>query len=72
MLLVLLGRWLAGAQPRRLGLGDDAASERDTPPTQEQTAKMRALIEEMHAEFGYFYSKRADMKLTPQLTSGCG
>ncbi|HVR40051.1 MAG TPA: phosphoglucomutase/phosphomannomutase family protein, partial [Thermoanaerobaculia bacterium] len=25
------------------------------------------LIDEMHEEFGYFYSKRADLKLTPQL-----
>jgi phosphoglucomutase len=29
--------------------------------------KLNQLIEEMYAEFGYFYSKRADMKLTPQL-----
>src|SRR5215212_8202496 len=25
------------------------------------------LVDEMHKEFGYYYSKRADMKLTPQL-----
>ena len=29
--------------------------------------KIGQLIEEMHAEFGYFYSKRVDLKLTPQL-----
>jgi phosphoglucomutase len=29
--------------------------------------KLNQLIEEMYEEFGYFYSKRADMKLTPQL-----
>jgi phosphoglucomutase len=29
--------------------------------------KISQLIEEMHAEFGYFYSKRVDLKLTPQL-----
>lgn len=28
---------------------------------------LTTLIEEMHAEFGAFYSKRADLKLTPQL-----
>jgi phosphoglucomutase len=29
--------------------------------------KLNELIEEMYAEFGYFYSKRADMKLTQQI-----
>ena len=29
--------------------------------------KLNQLIEEMYKEFGYFYSKRIDMKLTPQL-----
>jgi len=29
--------------------------------------KLPQLIEEMYGEFGYFYSKRIDMKLTPQL-----
>ncbi|HYI11784.1 MAG TPA: phosphoglucomutase/phosphomannomutase family protein [Thermoanaerobaculia bacterium] len=29
--------------------------------------KIGQLIEEMHEEFGYFYSKRVDLKLTPQL-----
>ena len=29
--------------------------------------KLNQLIEEMYAEFGYFYSKRIDLKLTPQL-----
>jgi phosphoglucomutase len=29
--------------------------------------KLNALIEEMYKEFGFFYSKRADMKLTPAL-----
>ena len=29
--------------------------------------KLNQLIDEMYAEFGYFYSKRSDMKLTPQL-----
>jgi phosphoglucomutase len=29
--------------------------------------KLNQLIEEMYQEFGYFYSKRIDMKLTPQL-----
>ena len=29
--------------------------------------KIGQLIEEMHAEFGHFYSKRVDLKLTPQL-----
>src|SRR5215212_2241393 len=29
--------------------------------------KLNQLIEEMYEEFGYFYSKRIDMKLTPQL-----
>jgi alpha-D-glucose phosphate-specific phosphoglucomutase len=29
--------------------------------------KLNQLVEEMYAEFGYFYSKRIDMKLTPQL-----
>ena len=29
--------------------------------------KLRELIEEMHAEFGNFYSKRLDLKLTNQL-----
>jgi phosphoglucomutase len=29
--------------------------------------KLNQLVEEMYAEFGYFYSKRLDMKLTPQL-----
>ena len=29
--------------------------------------KLNQLIEEMYEEFGYFYSKRTDMKLTPQL-----
>ena len=29
--------------------------------------KISAMIEEMHAEFGHFYSKRVDLKLTPQL-----
>ena len=28
---------------------------------------LTTLIEEMHAEFGYFYTKRVDLKLTPQL-----
>lgn len=29
--------------------------------------KLNQLIEEMYEEFGYFYSKRSDMKLTPAL-----
>jgi len=29
--------------------------------------KLNQLVEEMYEEFGYFYSKRIDMKLTPQL-----
>jgi phosphoglucomutase len=29
--------------------------------------KLGQLVEETYAEFGYFYSKRLDMKLTPQL-----
>ncbi len=29
--------------------------------------KIGELIEEMHEEFGHFYSKRVDLKLTPQL-----
>ena len=29
--------------------------------------KIAQLTEEMHAEFGHFYSKRVDLKLTPQL-----
>ena len=29
--------------------------------------KIGQLIEETHAEFGHFYSKRVDLKLTPQL-----
>ena len=29
--------------------------------------KISALIEEMHTEFGFFYSKRVDLKLTEQL-----
>lgn len=29
--------------------------------------KLNQLIEETYAEFGYFYSKRIDLKLTPQL-----
>ena len=29
--------------------------------------KIPQLVEEMHAEFGYFFSKRVDLKLTPQL-----
>src|SRR5437763_1340689 len=29
--------------------------------------KLNQLIDEMYQEFGYFYSKRIDMKLTPQL-----
>jgi len=29
--------------------------------------KLHQLVEEMYTEFGYFYSKRSDMKLTPQL-----
>lgn len=29
--------------------------------------KIGELVDEMHTEFGYFYSKRLDMKLTPQL-----
>src|SRR5213076_235345 len=29
--------------------------------------KLNQLVDEMYAEFGYFYSKRIDMKLTPQL-----
>src|SRR5918912_125555 len=29
--------------------------------------KLNQLIEELYKEFGFFYSKRADMKLTPQL-----
>jgi phosphoglucomutase len=29
--------------------------------------KISVMIEEMHAEFGHFYSKRVDLKLTPQL-----
>jgi phosphoglucomutase len=29
--------------------------------------KITQLIEEAHAEFGYFYSKRVDLKLTPHL-----
>ena len=29
--------------------------------------KLNQLVDEMYEEFGYFYSKRVDMKLTPQL-----
>jgi len=29
--------------------------------------KLNQLVEEMYEEFGYFYTKRVDMKLTPQL-----
>ena len=29
--------------------------------------KIGQLVDEMHEEFGYFYSKRVDLKLTPQL-----
>jgi phosphoglucomutase len=29
--------------------------------------KVNQLVEEMYEEFGYFYTKRVDMKLTPQL-----
>jgi phosphoglucomutase len=29
--------------------------------------KIGQLVEEMHAEFGHYYSKRVDLKLTPQL-----
>ena len=29
--------------------------------------KIGQLVEEMHKEFGYFFSKRVDLKLTPQL-----
>ena len=29
--------------------------------------KIGELVDEMHAEFGHFYSKRIDLKLTPQL-----
>jgi phosphoglucomutase len=29
--------------------------------------KISEMIEEMHREFGHFYSKRVDLKLTPQL-----
>jgi phosphoglucomutase len=29
--------------------------------------KLNQLVDEMYAEFGYFYTKRIDMKLTPQL-----
>ncbi|HEX7153385.1 MAG TPA: phosphoglucomutase/phosphomannomutase family protein [Thermoanaerobaculia bacterium] len=29
--------------------------------------KINQLVDEMHEEFGYFYSKRVDLKLTPQL-----
>ena len=29
--------------------------------------KISQMIEDMHREFGYFYSKRIDLKLTPQL-----
>jgi alpha-D-glucose phosphate-specific phosphoglucomutase len=29
--------------------------------------KLNQLVEEMYEEFGYFYTKRIDMKLTPQL-----
>src|SRR5436853_1949208 len=29
--------------------------------------KLNQLVEEMYEEFGYYYSKRVDMKLTPQL-----
>jgi len=29
--------------------------------------KVNQLIEEMYAEFGFYYSKRSDMKLTPQI-----
>lgn len=32
--------------------------------------KIGQLIEEMHEEFGYFFSKRIDLKLTPQLKEG--
>src|SRR6185503_5217050 len=32
--------------------------------------KIGQLIEEMHEEFGHFYSKRIDLKLTPQLKEG--
>ena len=29
--------------------------------------RLPQLVEEMHQEFGYFYTKRSDLKLTPQL-----
>ena len=29
--------------------------------------KLNQLVEEMYEEFGYYYTKRVDMKLTPQL-----
>jgi phosphoglucomutase len=29
--------------------------------------KIAEMVDEMHAEFGYYYSKRIDLKLTPQL-----
>jgi phosphoglucomutase len=29
--------------------------------------KLNQLVDEMYEEFGYYYSKRIDMKLTPQL-----
>jgi phosphomannomutase len=29
--------------------------------------KIGALIDDMHQEFGHYYSKRVDLKLTPQL-----
>jgi phosphoglucomutase len=29
--------------------------------------KIGQLIDDMHQEFGYFFSKRVDLKLTPQL-----
>jgi phosphoglucomutase len=32
--------------------------------------KIGQLVEEMHEEFGHFYSKRVDLKLTPQLKEG--
>lgn len=32
--------------------------------------KIGQLVEEMHEEFGHYYSKRVDLKLTPQLKEG--
>jgi phosphoglucomutase len=32
--------------------------------------KIGQLVEEMHEEFGYYFSKRVDLKLTPQLKEG--